>query len=361
MIELRTIAAWIDGTIEGDETILISDAKVWAKAGRGDITFWEGRTDEDLSRCTASAVIVARDWPTPAPDQVALVRVECPIEAFALVLKRIRGLEIHRPEGIHPTAVVDPTAQLAPGVAVGAHAYIGKGVVIGERSVIGAGVVIGDGCMIGADCVLHPRVVLYPRTVLGNRVIVHAGAVLGADGFGYRRTSRGLVHVEHLGQLIVEDDVEIGANATIDRGTFEETRIGRGTKIDNLVQIAHNCRIGPNNLIAAQVGIAGSTTTGRCVMIGGQAGVRDHLTIGDHVTIGAMAGVIASVDSRTTVLGIPAQPEREARKTYTVFRKLPQLWESVRDLTRRVQSLEKPTGVRSRGDDGQLEQRRRAG
>ncbi len=359
MTPLRTIAAWIDGTIEGDGTVLVRDANVWEKAGPGDITFLDKQPNEvDLTRCTASAVIVALNWPGSCDGGPALVRVECPIEAFAHVFKRLRGLEEPPLQGIHPTAVIDPTAQLAPDVAVGAHAYIGKNVRIGERSIIGAGTVVGNDCSIGADCVLHPRVVVYPRTVLGNRVVVHAGAVLGADGFSYRSTSRGVVHIEHLGRLIIEDDVEIGANATIDRGTFEDTRISRGTKIDNLVQIAHNCTIGPNNMIAAQVGIAGSTSTGECVIIGGQAGIKDHLSIGDRVMIAAMAGVIADVDSDTTVIGIPALPEREAYKTYTVFRKLPQVWDDLRDVKKRVRKLEQWSGE---GGDDQRCRPRRAG
>ena len=228
-----------------------------------------------------------------------------------------------RAAGVHPSAVVE--GQLGEGVTVGANAVIGAGAVIGDRVWIGEGVIIGPGCGVGDDTRLFPKVVLYPGVRIGRRCRVHAGAVLGADGFSYHPTAQGPVKVPQVGGLVIEDEVEIGANTCIDRAFLTETRIGRGSKLDNLVQIGHNVRLGPACVIAAQVGVAGSTTFGAGVLVGGQAGFTEHLSVGDGARVAAGSGVIRDVPARETWLGVPAMPARQARRILAALKDLPDL------------------------------------
>jgi UDP-3-O-[3-hydroxymyristoyl] glucosamine N-acyltransferase len=254
-----------------------------------------------------------------------IIRVADPLMAFVQVVQTLRGgprLETHE---VSAVAHVHPSAKLAPGVSVGPFAVIGEHAVIGENTTVHAGAVVGRGCRLGENVVIHPRVVLYDDCVLGNRVVVHAGAVIGADGFGYRVQDGRHVKVPQLGWVEIEDDVEIGACTTIDRGTFGPTCIGVGTKIDNLVMIGHNCRIGKHNILCSQVGIAGSTTTGDYVVMAGQVGVADHLTIGDHVTIMAKSGVSGNIPNGAQMLGTPAAPRREQVRVFSSLEKLPEI------------------------------------
>jgi UDP-3-O-[3-hydroxymyristoyl] glucosamine N-acyltransferase len=221
-------------------------------------------------------------------------------------------------------------------VTVGPNAVVGEGCEVGPNSALHAGVVLGRGCKLGADVVLHPRVVLYDDCVLGDRVVVHANTVIGADGFGYRFQGGRHVKVPQLGWVEIEDDVEIGAGATIDRGTFGATRIGAGTKIDNLVMIGHNCQIGRHNVLAAQVGIAGSCTTGDYVMMGGQVGMADHLRVGERAVVGAQSGLVRDVPDGTSVFGTPAFPLVEAHRRTTSIGKLPGLFRRVARIKRHL-------------------------
>jgi UDP-3-O-[3-hydroxymyristoyl] glucosamine N-acyltransferase len=231
---------------------------------------------------------------------------------------------------IDPLAYIHATAVLAPGVSVGPFAVIGENAVIGPNTVVHAGAVVGRRCRLGVEVVLFPHVVLYDDCVLGNRVVVHANAVIGADGFGYRMQQGRHVKVPQLGWVEIEDDVEIGAATTIDRGTFGPTRIGSGTKIDNLVQIAHNCQIGRHNLLAAQVGIAGSSSTGDYAVLAGQVGVADHLHIGERAVLAAQTGVTKDVPADARMIGFPARPEGPAKRMYVVLDQLPELRKEVR-------------------------------
>jgi UDP-3-O-[3-hydroxymyristoyl] glucosamine N-acyltransferase len=230
-----------------------------------------------------------------------------------------------------------------------AFAVIGSGTRLGQRCQIHANVVVGRDCVLGDDVVLHPGVVLYDRTVVGNRVTVHARAVLGSDGFGYRFQEGRHVKVPHLGSVEVGDDVEIGAGTTIDRGTFQATRIGEGTKIDNLVQFAHNCRIGRHNLIVSQVGIAGSSATGDYVVLAGQVGISDHVTIHDGAVIGARSAVNNDVPAGQRVLGFLGWPEREGRRILLSMPQLPGLCKDVRLLMARLQQQEGKQGDEEKG------------
>lgn len=235
--------------------------------------------------------------------------------------------------GVHPSASVDPTATLGVDCSVGPHAVIEAHASLGDRAVVGAHVFVGQGVTVGSESVLHPQAVLYEGAELGDRVIVHAGARIGVDGFGYVFDGQGHQKVPQVGRCVIEDDVEIGANSCIDRGSIGETRIGAGTKIDNLVHVAHNVTVGPGSLLVAQVGIAGSSRVGTGVMLGGQVGVSGHLSIGDGARLGAQAGVIGDVPAGETYWGTPARPRRETLKRLAAMGR-------VDDLVRRVKALE---------------------
>ena len=220
-------------------------------------------------------------------------------------------------------------------MAIYPFAYVGDGVVIGDGTTLHPGAVIGDRCRLGQDCIIHPNAVLYADVILGDRVEVHAGSVLGGDGFGYRHVDGRHVKVPHTGRLEVENDVEIGSNCTIDRATFETSRIGEGTKIDNLVMIGHNNQIGRHNILCGQVGIAGSCKTGDHVVMAGQAGIKDNTQIGDRVVVGAQAGVHRNIPDGQNVLGSPAIPVREQRRLFQMIARLPEMHRQLRELIAR--------------------------
>ncbi len=237
-------------------------------------------------------------------------------------------------------------------MAIYPFVYVGDDAVIGDGTTLYPGSVIGDGCRLGRDCIIHPNAVLYQNVVLGDRVEIHAGSVLGGDGFGYRLIDGRHVKIPHTGRLEVEDDVEVGANCTIDRATFEATRIGEGTKIDNLVMIGHNNQIGRHNLLCGQVGIAGSCKTGDYVVMAGQAGIKDKTEIGDRVMVGAQAGVHRNVPEGQQVLGSPAVPVREQRRIFQMIARLPEMHRQLRELTAKVAALRPADRSRRRRASG---------
>ena len=240
--------------------------------------------------------------------------------------------------GIHPTAQIAPEAHLGTGVSVGPHVVIESGASVGEGTQLGAGVFLGKGVTLGTHCVLHPRVSIYPGVQVGDRVILHAGVVLGADGFGYLFAEGRHHKFPQLGGLVIENDVEIGANSTVDRGSLGTTHIGEGTKIDNLVQVAHNVRIGRHSVIAAQTGISGSAVIGDYVTIAGQVGVADHVRIEDGAVIGAQAGIPTgkAVRKGSVMWGTPARPLSEFKKMYAHLSRLPDLAQKIKDLSARL-------------------------
>lgn len=261
--------------------------------------------------------------------------------AFARALAALAPPPVLIP-GIDPSAVVAPDARIGPGVWIGPRAAIGPGAQIADRTAIHAGVAVGEGSRIGAGCVIYPNVTIYPGCVVGDRVIVHAGAVIGSDGFGYAFEDGEHLKIPHLGRVVIEDDVEIGANTTVDRATLGETRIGRGTKIDNLVQVGHNVVIGPGSIIVAQVGIGGSVRIGEGTLLGGQAGVVDHVTIGAGARIGGRAGVTKDVAPGATMSGFPARDHRKALRLDAALARLPELIERLRALEARLDALDRP-------------------
>ncbi|QDU21117.1 UDP-3-O-(3-hydroxymyristoyl)glucosamine N-acyltransferase [Urbifossiella limnaea] len=328
-VTVRQLAEWVRGEVLGDGDLAVEDARTLTDARAGDITFVDGEKHAAAWHASPAAAAVAP--PSIPVNGRPLIRVADPLLAFAEIVRHLRGRAPLPAGEIHPTALVHPTARLGEGVSVGPFAVIGEDSEIGAGSVLSSGVVVGRGCRIGAGSVLHPRVVLYDDCVLGDRVVIHANAVIGADGFGYRTQAGRHVKVPQLGWVEIENDVEIGASSTVDRGTFGPTRIGTGTKIDNLVMVGHNCQIGRHNILAAQVGVAGSSVTGEYVVMAGQVGVADHLRVGDRTIIAAKSGVLSDVAADMRVLGYPARPDSHMKRVWVLLDHLPD-WR--RDLKR---------------------------
>jgi UDP-3-O-[3-hydroxymyristoyl] glucosamine N-acyltransferase len=261
--------------------------------------------------------------------------------ALAKVMTAMAPPVPHPPVGIDSSARVAEGAQIGPGCGVGPFVSIGASAKIGRRCFVHPGVVIGENVVIGDDCVLFPNVVVRERIVIGNRVTIHAGSMLGSDGFGYRWDGRQHFKVPQIGTVHIEDDVEIGSCVCVDRAKFSITRVGRGTKIDNLVQVAHNVRIGPHCIVVGQVGLAGSVTLGAGVVLGGQSALRDHISLGDGAVVAACAAVADDVDAGNTVSGAPALPHRQSLREQAALRRLPSLLVQVRDLEEKIRDLTK--------------------
>jgi len=321
---VRQLAEWVHGEVLGDGDLPIQNARTLSEAEPGDITFVEHEKHLHAWHSSrASAAIVPAHIPVNGRP---IIRVPDPLMAFVQVVQRFRRRPI-KPSlpTISSTAEIHPSVKLGTGVSIGPYVVVGEGTVIGDNTTLHAGVVIGRWCQLGQDVTIHPHATLYDETIIGNRVTIHANAVIGADGFGYRTHQGCHIKVPQLGWVEIQDDVEVGACSTIDRGTFGPTRIGTGTKIDNLVMIGHNCQIGNHNLLCSQVGIAGSSTTGDYVVMAGQVGVADHIAIGDRVVILAKSGVPGNIPADTQVLGSPARPHKEQVRILLTMEKLPEI------------------------------------
>jgi UDP-3-O-[3-hydroxymyristoyl] glucosamine N-acyltransferase len=328
-ITVRRLAEIVQGAVRGDGDVVIHSARPLKEANPGDITFAESEKHwPSLLESRASAAIVPPSTPLAGK---ALIDVADPLMAFVKVYQHLQGVEANKPSGIDPRAAVHASAKIGADPSIHEFVSVAEGTIIGKRCRLHAGVVIGKNCCIGDDVVLYPNVVLYDGVVIDDRVVIHANSVIGADGFGFRFHEGRHVKVPQLSYVIIGSDVEIGACATIDRGAFEPTRIGAGTKIDNQVQVAHNCQIGEHNLLAALVGIGGSSTTGNYVTMAGQVGVADHVKIGDGVIIAAQSGITNTVAPGECMMGMPARPIRTQRRIHAVEEKLPEMR---RDLTR---------------------------
>ena len=323
---------------EGDQEI--RDVGSLSDAGADCLGFVRSeRLVADLLESRVGAVIAQ-----PGLDVAGrtVIRSPNPGLHFARAVRLIRPRKPQAP-GVHPSAVIDPEAVIDPLAAVGAHCVVGPGCRIGSGTVLHPHVTLYTDVTVGADCTLHSRVVVREGTWIGDRVVLQPGAVLGADGFGYVFDESGAwEHVPHVGRVVVEDDVEIGANSTIDRSMLSDTRIGRGTKIDNLVMVGHNCEIGEHVIVAAQVGMAGSSTVERRVIMMGQAALAGHLTVGEGAFLGGRTAVHSDVPPATRVWGTPQLEERKWFRSTAVFAKLP-------DLVKRVRALEKHLGLRGTG------------
>ena len=337
-MKLRDIAAQLECRLEGDGDIEIRQVAAIETAGPGDLTFFANPKYSAELRSTRASAVILGDNAESAP--CAMLRTAHPYLVFA------RAVEIFvdhwQPHaGIHRLAFVDEGAQVAADASIGAFASIGAGAIIGSRTIVYPHVTIGRQTRIGDACVIHAGVSIRERVRIGNRVVIQDGAVIGSDGFGFARTPEGTHRkIPQVGGVTIEDDVEIGANTTIDRPALGETRIAAGTKIDNLVQVAHGVTIGRNSLLAAQVGIAGSSTLEDNVTLAGQVGVAGHLTVGKGVIATAQTGIPNSVEAGSMVSGYPAIPNRDWLKASAVFRKLPEMRKTIAELERRVAELE---------------------
>ncbi len=327
----------LDTVVPSDGDLPIVGAATLDVVRSGEISLADhGDRAAQLASSAATAAIVTAEVPSPGKPTLVVEDVHA---AFAKVVSHFRPQRIRRPVGISPAASISPTARIAEGVDIHPGATIGDEVVIGSGSTIHAGARIMAGCHLGSDVTLFPNVVLYEETRLGDRVIIHAGAVVGAYGFGYREQDGEHKLSAQLGFVELGDDVEIGACVTIDRGTYGTTVVGAGTKVDNLVQIAHNCRLGKHNLICSQVGIAGSSTTGDYVVIAGQAGIRDHVHVGERAMVFSKAGVTNHVEDGQVVLGQPATPIRRQKLQVAAISKLPEMRKEFREMKRQLAAL----------------------
>jgi UDP-3-O-[3-hydroxymyristoyl] glucosamine N-acyltransferase len=342
-VTLEQLATLVRGRIIGDGKVTIESARPVGEAGPGDITFIDDERYAKMLRSSpASAALVGPHFRLSEPAagrNLPLIEVDDPRGAFLAVRTHLRGDERPRWTGTHPMAFVATSAQIGRNVAIYPFAYVGEGAVIGDGTTLYPGAHVGDGCKLGSDVVLHPNVVLYHGVTLGDRVEVHSNSVIGGDGFGYRQVDGRHEKIPQTGGVEIGEDVEIGANCTIDRGTFEPTRIGAGSKIDNLVMIGHNNQIGRHNLLCGQVGIAGSCTTGDYVVMAGQAGIKDHTVIGDRVVVGAQAGVHRNIPAGHQVLGSPAIPVKEQRHIFAMIARLPEMHKQIRELASQVAIL----------------------
>jgi UDP-3-O-[3-hydroxymyristoyl] glucosamine N-acyltransferase len=334
---LRQLAEELGCTLRGDGAVEVVRVAGIEDSGPGDLTFVANpRYAKRLSTTRASAVIVSPDTETPLPSLLSAN----PYLAFARAVELLHPADPPAP-GVHALAVVDASAELGDGVYVGPLAVIGPRVRIGARSVVHAHAVLYAGAAVGRECLIHSGAQVREGCRLGDRVVLQNGAVIGADGFGFAKDDQGRYHkIPQRGIVVIEDDVEIGALCAIDRAALGETRVGRGTKIDNLVQVGHSVTIGEDTVLAGQVGIAGSARIGHRVTLAGQVGVAGHLTIGDGVIATAQTGIPNSVEPGSVISGYPAIDNRDWLKSSAVFAKLPELQKRVRELERRLKELE---------------------
>ncbi|MHC4233919.1 MAG: UDP-3-O-(3-hydroxymyristoyl)glucosamine N-acyltransferase [Planctomycetota bacterium] len=324
--------------VEGDDGVVVTGVNTLEDAGPGEISFLANpRYRDRLATTKASAALVDRE--VTMPSGVAAIRSDDPYAALCMAIVKIHG---HRK---HPQWGLSEQANISPSAKIGAGANVGPGVNIADDVTIGAGATIYPGCFIGPRCTigdqvtLYPNVVIYDGSILGHRVTIHSGTVIGEDGLGYAPVDERWVKIPQVGQVAIADDVEIGANCTVDRATLGRTEIGSGTKFSNLIAIGHGTKIGQDCLLVAQVGVAGSATVGRHVTVAGQAGIVGHLTIGDNAAVGAQAGVTNDVEPGITVLGSPALPITEAKRHMLMVQRLPEMRQRLKDLAEEVEAL----------------------
>ena len=340
-MNLEDIAKKINGTVIGDASLEITDVRSIETAEEGHITFAaEKRFFDKLKQSNASAVLVDGE------KELDMSQVVCPrpMLAFARLLDHFHPQRRPKP-GIHPTVILGENVILGKRVTLSPLVFIGDNVRIGDDVVVYPGVVIEDNCVLGNHTVIHSNVTLCSDSIIGNHVVLHAGVVVGADGFGYTMDEKERhVKINQIGNVVIKDNVEVGANSCIDRAAMGTTLVKEGTKIDNLVQIAHNCTIGEHSILVAQVGIAGSSKLGHHVVLAGQAGISDHVVVGDQVTLAAKTGALRDLDSNSAYGGFPAIPFNAWKRSVTVLPKLPDLVRKVRELKSRLNDIEKKIG-----------------
>lgn len=344
---IQDLATLVGGSVVGDSTILVDNALPLRDAVDGCITLADSVQQAVLAnQSKAQAIVVSQAFADCTKTQLIVDDIHA---SFIQLIEYFRKSPASSADkaraSISASAVIDPSSSVGQGTSIGPRVVVEAGCTIGERCILHPGVTVMANCTIGDDCEIYPGCVFYSDTKIGNRVLIHANAILGAYGFGYKQKAGKHIRTAQLGWVEIHDDVEIGAGTTIDRGTYGATKIGQGTKIDNQVQIGHNCHIGKHNLLCAQVGIAGSCTTGDYVVMGGQVGLADHLKISDGAMIGAQAGVMSDVDPGDVIIGSPAGPRKQRFIEFAALAKLPEMIKTLRSVLHRIDRLESTSDV----------------
>ena len=338
-----TIAGFLKGEIEGDPDIKVNTIAKIEEGHEGALSFLANPKYESFIYITGSSIVlVNKDFVPSGKIKATLIRVENAYEAFASLLNLVDQSR-PRKKGIHATAIIEVTAKIGSEVYIGPYAYVGDNCVIGNGCAIYPHVYIGDNTKVGAKSILNPGVKIYHDCIIGEGCIIHAGSVIGSDGFGFAPKSEDeYMKIPQIGNVVIEDNVEIGANVTIDRATMGSTIIRKGVKLDNLIQIGHNVEVGENVVMAAQAGIAGSTKIGKNCMFGGQAGIAGHIKIANGTKIGAQAGILSDIkDENSIILGSPALDHKQFLKSSVIFRRLPEIKSKIDSMEKDIESLKK--------------------
>ena len=335
----QQIAGFLNGTIEGDPNVKVSNFSKIEEGKPGTLTFLANlKYAHHIYNTEASIVLVNNDFKPEQPIRATLVKVENAYAALAMLLNLVEQSKSKK-KGVDSTAFIAASATVSDDCYVGNFAYIGEGVKMGKNCMVYPHAYIGDHVTVGDNCVFYPHATVYENCIIGNNCILHAGSVVGADGFGFAPEGETYKKIPQLGNVIIEDDVEIGANTTIDRAVMDSTIIHRGVKLDNLVQIAHNVEGGENTVMAAQVGIAGSVKVGKHCMFGGQVGLAGHIHVADHVVFGAQCGVISDVKEPATLLGAPAINAKAFMRSSAIFNRLPDMYRQMGQMRREIERL----------------------
>lgn len=335
----KQIADFIQGRVEGDENATVNTFAKIEEGTAGAISFLSNpKYTHYIYNTKSSIVLVNEDLELAEPVKATLIRVKNAYECVAKLLQLYQAA-LPKKTGVDKLAFISPSAKIGKDCYVGAFAYIGEGVEVGDGTQIYPHTVVEDGVKIGNGCKLYPNVTIYNGCKLGNRVTIHAGSVIGADGFGFAPNADGYDKIPQIGIVVIEDDVEIGANTCVDRSTMGATVIHKGVKLDNLVQIAHNVEVGENTVMSAQVGVAGSTKVGSWCMFGGQVGLAGHITVGDKVFLGAQSGVPGSLKSNQTLIGTPPTEPKPYFKSIAITRKLPELYKQINEMQKQIDEL----------------------
>ena len=337
----KQIAAFIQGRVEGDDNAAVHTFAKIDEGVPGAISFLSNpKYTHCIYDTQSSIVLINEDVVLEKPVKATLIRVKDAYKSVARLLQLYQSA-MPRKQGIDALAFISSSAKVGEGCYVGAFACIGDDVEIGDNTLIYPHAVIGDGVKIGSGCIIYPNVTIYYGCKLGNNVTLHAGSVIGADGFGFAPGADGYEKIPQIGNVVIEDDVEIGANTCVDRSTMRSTVIHKGVKLDNLVQIGHNVEVGENTVMSAQVGVAGSTKVGKWCMFGGQVGISGHITIGDKTLLGAQSGAPGSIEGNVTLLGTPPMNPRAFFKSQVLYRKLPEIYKQISEMQKKIDELTK--------------------
>lgn len=337
----QQIASFINGTIEGDPNVKVSNFSKIEEGKPGTLTFLANlKYAHHIYTTEASIVLINNDFAPEHPIKATLIRVENAYASLAMLLNMVEQSKSKK-TGIASTAFIASTATVGENCYIGNFAYIGEGVIMGKNCKVYPHAFIGDHVTVGDNCIFYPHSTVYEDCKIGNNCILHAGSVIGADGFGFAPEGETYKKIPQLGNVIIEDDVEVGANTTIDRAVMDSTIIHKGVKLDNLIQIAHNVEVGENTVMAAQVGIAGSVKIGEHCMFGGQVGLAGHIRISDHVNLGAQCGIMSDIKEPSSLLGSPAINAKDFFRSSAIFNRLPEVYRTIGQLQREIEQLKK--------------------